>query len=283
MSISNKIAIIYAYYEKDNTYITNLNYFLKLGIYPECDYYFIINGICSVIFPNQNNIKVMRRENEGFDFGGYYHALNNMDKNKYDYFIFMNTSVRGPFLPNYISIKWYEPFLNLIKDDVKLVGPTINIYNLKNTDLINYIKTEEKFETPYPHVQTQLFAMDKECLLFLIEKKIFDKNTYTNLRKIMALKEILMSLYVLKNNWNISCLIPEYQNIDYRTIQDDINPTSYNNDCNLIQGCFGRTIHPYESIFVKVSRFICFNNGSKMDIVGIDSLSKYYLENSKVI
>ena len=57
--------------------------------------------------------------------------------------------------------------------------------------------------------------MDKECLEFLISKKLFEDTNYKNYVEFIAIKEILMSQLILKNNWNISCIIPEYQNIDY--------------------------------------------------------------------
>jgi len=68
------------------------------------------------------------------------------------------------------------------------------------------------------------------------------------------LKEIGMSYHVLKNNWNISCLLPEYQNIDYRTLNVDFNPTSIDGEMNYKNAYFNRTLHPYEAIFIKTNR-----------------------------
>ena len=39
----NKICCLYAYYEKNDLYKSNLEYFLKNGILENVDYYFIIN------------------------------------------------------------------------------------------------------------------------------------------------------------------------------------------------------------------------------------------------
>ena len=41
---------------------------LKNGILDNVDYYFILNGKCSVNIPEKSNIKVLKRENKGFDF-----------------------------------------------------------------------------------------------------------------------------------------------------------------------------------------------------------------------
>jgi hypothetical protein len=267
--MTNNILILYCYYEKNNIYKNNLELFLKFGLYNECDYLFIINDNLSVKIPEQNNIKVMFRKNEDYDFGAYNHALTTIDTNKYSYYFFINTSVRGPFIPTYINLKWYQPFINLLKDDVKLVGTSINILNT-NSNESNAFYNITKFTRPYTHVQTQMFAMDKECLNFLISKNIFKNNNYNIYVEFIAIKEILMSQLVLKNNWNISCIIPEYQNIDYRLLKNDINFSSVNGDPNFTNGCFGRTIHPYESIFIKINRNISINE--------INSISTYLLE-----
>jgi hypothetical protein len=267
--MTNNILILYCYYEKNDIYKTNLELFLKFGLYDECDYLFIINDNLSVKIPEQNNIKVMFRKNEDYDFGAYNHALTTIDTNKYSYYFFINTSVRGPFVPIYTNLKWYQPFINLLKNDVKLVGTTINILNT-NSNESNTFYNITKFTRPYTHVQTQMFAMDKECLNFLISKKLFENNNYNNYVEFIAIKEILMSQLVLKNNWNISCIIPEYQNIDYRLLKNDINFSSVNGDPNFTNGCFGRTIHPYESIFIKINRNISINE--------VNSISTYLLK-----
>jgi len=268
---ANKIAVIYAYYEKNDDYILNLKYFLKTGIYNECDYYFIVNGDCSIDFPKKDNIKVDKKENNGYDFGAFNYILfqNNLIIKNYDHFIFMNSSQRGPFIPNYIKIKWYEPFINMIKDDVKLVGVTINIFSKYLFEQGKLLQETTNYKLPFPHIQTYFFAMDKECLKFLIEKEIFEeKYNYDNFNELIAFKEIMMSKVVLENNWNISCIIPEYQGINYRTIKEDINRTSANNDPLYKNCCFNRTIHPYEAIFIKMNREISVNE--------INSLTKYY-------
>lgn len=268
--MTNNILILYCYYEKNNIYKNNLQIFLKYGLHDECDYLFIINGDITIYIPKQKNIKVIFRKNEDYDFGAYYDALNTQEIiNKYNYYFFINTSVRGPFIPTYINIKWYQPFINLLKDDIKLVGTTINILNTDSNES-NTFYNITKFTKPYTHVQTQMFAMDNECLNFLMSKKLFEDNNYNNYVEFIAIKEILMTQLVLKNNWNISCIIPEYQNIDYRLLKEDINFSSINGDINFTNGCFGRTIHPYESIFIKINRNISVNE--------INSISTYLLK-----
>ena len=51
-------------------------------------------------------------------------------------------------------------------------------------------------------------------------------------------------------------LLPEYREIDYRRPTSDINPTSGEGDPSFQGGYFGRTLHPFETIFVKTNRQI---------------------------
>jgi hypothetical protein len=266
--MTNNILILYCYYEKNNNYKNNLDLFLKLGLYDECDYLFIINGEVSIKIPEKDNIKVLFRKNEDYDFGAYNDGLDTIDTSEYDYYFFINTSVRGPFIPTYANIKWYQPFINLLKDDVKLVGTTINILNTDSAESSAFYNVT-KFTKPYTHVQTQMFAMTRECLKYLMSVKLFENNDYNNYVEFIAIKEILMSQLVLKNNWNISCIIPEYQNIDYRLLKNDVNFSSINGDPNFTNACFSRTIHPYESIFIKINRNMCINE--------VNSISNYLL------
>jgi hypothetical protein len=267
--MTNKILVLYCYFEKNINYINNLKLFLKLGLYDECDYLFIINGKISIEIPEKNNIKVLYRKNEDYDFGAYNDALETININKYYYYFFINTSVRGPFIPSYVKIKWYEPFINLLIDDIKLVGTSINILD-KDTNESNAFYNKTNFVKPYTHVQTQMFAMTRECLEFLMFSKLFSNNDYNNWSEFIAMKEILMSQLVLKNNWNISCIIPEYQNIDYRLLNNDLNFSSNHGDPNFTNATFGRTVHPYESIFIKINRDLCVNE--------INSISNFLLK-----
>lgn len=248
----SKICCIYAFYHKTTKYALNFMHFLKHGIYPDIDYYIVINGKSPTRIPSKPNVKVLFRENKGFDFGAYHHALSTItDKEKYDYYFFLNTSVRGPFLRNN-SISWTKPFLELMDSTTKLVGTSINIY----PDPDRIIKTDLKTDPPYPHVQSMFFAMDKELLFFLWEKDFFVvKDDIQNLETLIIEKEIKLSLLVLSNNWNINCILEKYMGLDYRTIKEDINPSSYNGDPYYPNRYFHETIDPYDVIFFKNTRW----------------------------
>ena len=153
-------------------------------------YYKLENLPDYVIYKNRNNI--------GFDFGGWSHGLltNDFYKN-YDNYICINSSVVGPYLPDNYNGKWTDFFINGLKDNVKLFGSSIN-------------------KDFYPHVQTFIFSLKKETLDFLIQYKIFSLTEhYDTLWDTVINKEIAMSNLVIRNKWNIGCLIPYYKNTDF--------------------------------------------------------------------
>ena len=82
----NKYVCLYAYYEKNDDYKKNFKFFLENGILEYVDYYFIINGKCSVNIPEKDNIKILNRENIGYDFGAWSFGLTKL-KNIYDYYM----------------------------------------------------------------------------------------------------------------------------------------------------------------------------------------------------
>jgi hypothetical protein len=259
--VSNKIIVIYSYYEKNDEYIKNFQFFLNNALYDDIDYLFCINGRkCSIDIPKNNNIILLDRDNNDFDFGAYADALKTININTYDYFFFINTSVRGPFLPpnERHSIRWTEPFLQLLTGDVKLVGTSINILNAIDPEIQKSMSLElllEKgYTPPFIHVQSQLFLLNKESLNFLISKQFFNQTNETNFNAFVALREVLMSQLILKNGWNINCILPKYQGLDYRKIKNDINSNSVNSDPYYPNAYFGQSIRPYDVIFIKTNR-----------------------------
>jgi hypothetical protein len=144
----------------------------------------------------------MYRDNIGFDFGGWSEALltNNLYE-KYDKFIFVNSSVIGPFLPSYYKDKWTDVYINGLQDDIKLFGSTIN--TCKNP-------------LHASHVQSYIFSMDKNTLDYLIKCEIFSVTNYAKtFDDAIMNKEILMSKKIIENKWNIGSLLSHYKNVDF--------------------------------------------------------------------
>jgi Rhamnan synthesis protein F len=251
--------VIYCYYEKDQTYKNNLIFFLRRGLLPSVDYLFVINGQSTVEIPNAPNIRIISRENIGFDFGAYKDAIIQLgdDYKKYKYFFFMNTSIRGPFMAPCDEANWTVPFIEKLRGDTHLVGTTINIlmYYPNHPYIQDIISAEFGLSSPYPHVQTQMFALSAIGFEYLRENFFLSRSIETDFMRCIALCEVYMSQLIIREaGWNIDCLIPEYSGLDYRTIKRDINASSNYGDPCYPGTCFGRTLHPYEVIFIKTNR-----------------------------
>ena len=249
-----KTLILYVFHEFNN----RVQYFIENGIFQSDEYTFLFiindNECNHSIYNLPEYVKILKRDNIGFDFGGWSDGLliGDLYKN-YDYFIFINSSCIGPFLPSYYNGNWCDIFINNITDDIKLFGTTINNANY---DIINRISDIDPINNS--HVQSWAFCTDKLTLEFLIEKKIFS-NTFekTHIDAINN-REIPMSREIIKNGWNIGSLMLHYHNVDFRF--KDKQPLEYNkiflgdvvyNNCY-----FNSNLHPYEVIFIKANRNI---------------------------
>ena len=237
---NNKYVCIYAYYERNDEYKENLSYFLNNGLLENVDYYIIINGECTVDIPNLNNIKVLKRENKGFDFGAWSYCIKQLTK-EYDYYVFLNTSVRGPYLSEEDinnNVSWLDKFLVLFNNkDIKMVGTTIIIFNLKYYNsfynlIYNYKEIYYKdnnidiYDEYLTHIQSMFFILNNEGLNYLLSQNFFDEdriNNYNDILDIIINYEIRLTQLILKNNWNIGSILDIYKNIDFRTNTDFIN------------------------------------------------------------
>jgi len=238
-------------------YKKNIDFFIKNGLYSTdetIDYFIVVNGESTYTFPKHENLKVFYRDNIGFDFACYNYGIQETKKmnKKYDYYFCLNASCRGPFLPIYCKqLKWTEPFIQLFdtSTNIKLVGSTINMH----------------FHFLRPHVQSYFFGFKHDVLDFL-ETSIFSKMYYT-MCDVIDNQEIELSMVLLRNGWNISCIIPEFKHIDYVSVLRNLGENeSYKNiqiySQKFLYGdisipgkrCFGRDIHPYESVFIKTNR-----------------------------
>lgn len=246
---------IYAYYQKDSSYKQNFKYFLRKGILPNVDYFIIINGKCNVRIPRRHNITVFYRPNQGFDFGAYSYALTKV-KRDYEYYFFINTSLRGPVL-KHPKKPWIDEFLSLFSENnVHLVGISINVYPSKSFGKYD-LEHLYSHAPPYTHIQSMMFCMTPKLLQSLQSENFFNEseiNQMTDIEQIVAKKEIGLSQHVLKNNWNINCLLPQYRGRDYVNLQNDINFASKGGDPWYKNAYFGKTISVDESIFLKTNR-----------------------------
>lgn len=237
-----KTLVLYVFHEINNRVYS----FFRNCIFKDDDVDFIViaNGY------NENLdlppfVKVVRRENKGYDFGGWSEALlrDGLYKN-YDYFIFVNSSVIGPFIPSYYKDKWTSIFINGLKEDdeIKLYGITINT------------ERDPLFRS---HIQSFFFCMDKTTLKFLINKEIFSLTNHAKeFEDCVQNKEILMSRLIIENGWNIGVICDYYKGVDFRF--KNKQPHEYNKNflSGMMEPYYRNNIwNEYQVVFIKGNRF----------------------------
>lgn len=153
----------------------------------------------------------------------------------------MNSSTIGPFIPSYFKGNWTDIYINELKNNIKLFGSTINTIN----DPLHK-----------SHVQSYIFALDKNTLEYLIMCEIFSVTNYANnMNEAVWNKEVLMSRKIIENGWNIGSLFTYYKDVDFTF--SNKSPEDYNikflND--IMYGCYkGSLWNEYELVFIKENR-----------------------------
>lgn len=239
-----------------NKITDSIKYFCKFGYFDsdDTDFFICLNDISldisSIITP-KHNLFIINKENNGYDFGSWsYVLLNNNLYTKYDYYILINDSCIGPFLPVYEKEKWTKIFTSMIDNDNKLIGPTIN------------------YQEGSVHVQSYFLCFDRIVIDIAIKNKIFsygickkynDPLIWKDIKYDFIKKyELRFSNLVLDAGYNIKCMMKGLENIDFRKnrVKEEIEFTYgitkhdmlYNNEY------FDITINPIEVIFFKFNR-----------------------------
>jgi hypothetical protein len=245
-----KKLILYIFHKMDE----NVKFFLENGLYQDenTDFLIIINQtytensfkerIPSILkkdiefyFLNKYpNVSILERENKSFDFGGWYEGLTK-DKlwKKYNYFLFLNSSVIGPFSKEQ---KWAESFFQNLYFQyrkIALSGTTINFqHNL--------------------HVQSMCFAIKYGFIRYLLKsKQIFLKEIKTKDEAIHS--ELNLSKICLNFDYGIQTKMKYYLNqtksgIFKNTIFKEKKSDNINKSPESILKLMN---HPTEFVFVK--------------------------------
>jgi hypothetical protein len=237
-----KTLVLYVFSEFNNR-VTN---FIDKCIFfdTNVDFVIISNNTEKINYNIPSYVNILYRDNVGYDFGGWSDALlqNNLYKN-YDNFIFANSSIIGPFIPSYCKEKWTDIYTNMLKDNVKLFGSTINSCG----DIINI-----------SHVQSYIFTMDKTTLEYLINCEIFTNKYENTFNSLIINKERLMSRKIIENGWNIGSFLPQFKDVDFTFKTKslaDYNINYYN--CDPMYPQFQNVLwNKYELVFIKGNRDI---------------------------
>lgn len=115
--------VTYVYSESEESR-QNLKFFIDHGLHGQADFVFIFNGETDApdLLPDVPEIRYVRRNNTCYDLGAHAEVLTDGDLwKRYNKFILMNSSVRGPFMPTWADgICWTGRLLSKITYDVKV-------------------------------------------------------------------------------------------------------------------------------------------------------------------
>lgn len=259
---------IYAAHARNEEYAENVRHFVQCGgIVPDVDYVIVVNDGGLPLDFGQTlppNVRVTHRPNEGYDFGAWSHALQELGgcqalAKRYQHFVFVNSSVRGPCIAGLQSPNWTLALTRLLQGRVALAGITINVLPLHT------FRGATELAASYglvgwrvlPHVQSMVFAVGADTLLFLANDGIFDSvPPVATLGDIIVGRELRMSATLLAAGYNITCLARRYTGIDYASgiMQQDPNPTSRNGDPFFPGAYWGLSLDPHEVLFYKTAR-----------------------------
>lgn len=232
-----KLLVLYVFH----IYNERVKYFIDNCIFKHDNVDFII--ICNnkeTTFKVQSYVKILFRDNIGFDFGGWSDALltNNLYTN-YTHYIFVNSSVIGPYINATYRGRWTDIYLNGLKNNIKLFGSTINTFGDPLTK---------------SHVQSYIFSMAKPTLQYLIDCEIFSMTNYANtFDDAINNKEILMSRKIIDNNWNIGSLMKYYNDVDFTFKNNRKYSHPFLNDV-LNMYDYKKIWDEYELVFIKGNR-----------------------------
>ena len=208
--------VLYVFHQYNN----RVDYFLKNAIFQDPEVIFLV--ICNDLhlkFEVPPYVSTMHRENKGYDFGAWSDGLLHQNVYKrFDNFIFVNSSVIGPYLPLGFKGRWTDIYLNGLSDTVKLFGSTINCHFHMRPDIP--IKQQPMV---FSHIQSYIFSMNLETLNYLIKCEIFSETNHSSsFDKTIENKEVGMSRKIIENGWNIGCLMTRYKDVDFRFIYKSI-------------------------------------------------------------
>jgi hypothetical protein len=267
------VLLIYVYVENHRYSLDNLNYFISVAVRDTdpVDYYFILQQTNNTNINESKlpklplNAHYIHHENKCYDYGsvGWFFSqfttgnphndkvlpkdMKKIDLKKYKYFIFMNSSTRGPYFPPYyldlVSLYesrlgkkyyWYSIFTERITETVKLVGPVISC-------------------EVSPHIQGYLIITDFIGLSVGLKPDgkhgVFD--CHMSFLEAVHYGEIGFARRILAAGYRIDCLMAKYQKINFTAPQ--------NHNCNsksnplVDNGIDGISLDPYEIVFIKLN------------------------------
>lgn len=248
MCDTERTMVYFAFHRLD----LNARFFLENGVTPSkdgsVDYTIIQNRPewgkdakslkSNITLDNGCNVTWIQRPNISQDIGAYGEGVRATNVKDYEHFMFLNSSTRGPFIPTWYcgDAHWTQFFSSRLNEKVAAVGSTIN------------------YEFGRPHVQSMSMCLDRRAVdLYLKHGILPEDRQEIEKSDLIENHEIGGSQLLLKNGLNIDCLLPLYQDVDWREPlpADSEIPRD---DIWWSNKYLGFDLHPYETIFFKSNR-----------------------------
>ncbi|KAJ6262555.1 hypothetical protein Dda_3366 [Drechslerella dactyloides] len=228
--------IIYMYHETPNSH-RNAAFFLAHGLHDGADFVFVMNGESSLPaeIPFGAHITIIRRNNTCFDLGAYGEVLaSNGLAQRYQRFILMNSSIRGPFLPTWSDQCWSDAYLNKVNDTNKLVGMTANC--------------KPWGRSIRPHLQSMILATDRTGISILLNGVI--SQCFTKHEDAVQ-GEMNITTAITTAGYTVSAFMTAFSQdaggYMHHCEHDDVLYEDH---------YYGMSLHPYETMFQKANRDI---------------------------
>ncbi|KAK6534008.1 hypothetical protein TWF281_005348 [Arthrobotrys megalospora] len=224
--------ILYAYHESPNSR-ENAIFFIHHGLHSAADFVFIFNGYTNLtlLIPSAPNIRIVQRPNTCYDLGSYGEVLtahNSRLIKKYNKFIMLNGSIRGPFLPTWSRECWSDAYLAKVTDRNKLVGMTFNCNPIHGVR----------------HLQSMIFATDRIGINTLLPVMRTCFPTWLS----AVYGESNSTRAIINAGYTVSAMMTSFAS------EENYAETCTQGDMLLEGAYFGENLHPYETIFQKANR-----------------------------
>ena len=242
--------VIYVYNAEDEEQERSFAFFLRYGLTEDGPTYRIIitNGPHIKAFPRlpslPSNAQYLKTSLCTTTWGAIDAVSRALNTQEYDYFVVVDSHVRGPFLPSYVTdMHWTEAFTRKLVNRVKMVGSVISCEGApKDGNAAGVWRGN-------PYIKSHAWATDAEGFarlmaqqgVFRCHKTKWDTRYYSDAGA---------ALTMFQEGWTIDTLMSRYQGVDWKL------PGTW--QCNqrvppdLEKHYDGISINPYEVIFVPI-------------------------------
>ncbi|ORY86150.1 hypothetical protein BCR37DRAFT_376695 [Protomyces lactucae-debilis] len=256
----NTDAVLYVHYDGDPIGVRNLQFFLDHALHSKADFYFIINGYeLTATIPEADNIFVIKRENSCYDLGSFGVVLQANDGallKKYKRFLMTNSSVRGPFFPNWARANkeacWTNKFFGPLSDRVKLVGLTANC----------------QADIGPKHLQSFALATDRLGMDFILPAL----QCFSDRKDAINKGELAITSLVKDAGYEALPLYARYQEVE--NTNQEFWAQCTHTDVQLPANYAGMDAHPFDLMFTKISRIVIEGKIDPFSPLGMVALNR---------